>query len=194
MVLLASLAPAAHAVLLTFDGYTGPHWDNPTSYGWDYGIGFDSFFIVADHSGSTWGPPHSLNNVLIVNPSGHLSEAHMWFGNVHTGIPSNIYTFGGYFSTEPGTVLEILGHGIDGGNPVSAYIGAAGESWNNRYVQIGSSVGIDGVEFRALTADALQHFCADDVNVEFVPEPSSVLAILAGLSGIGGLVWRRRLA
>ncbi len=35
-------------------------------------------------------------------------------------------------------------------------------------------------------------FAMDDLNYDFAPEPSSLLALLSGIGGLGGLVWRKR--
>jgi hypothetical protein len=74
-----------------------------------------------------------------------------------------------------------------------ATIGAPGQAWNNVYIEINSAYGqINMVEFKPVTTDALSHFCADDINVEFVPEPSSLAALCVGLAAIGGIARRRR--
>ena len=59
---LVVLCSAVHAYTLTFDDVpAGQSWD--TYYFDHYGILFD-FLGVSDHSGSSWGPPHSGSSVL----------------------------------------------------------------------------------------------------------------------------------
>ena len=186
--ILVVLVSQAYAVTLTFDDI--PDGMTPGEYySSQYGIGCGSGFYAADHTGSTWGPPHSGSNVLVWSYPGFPSNAYgMMFKN-DLG-PLYAYSVGGYFSTEPGVVLQMIGYYQTLDNPVAlVFIGSSGESWNNVYVQISSGEGMNMVEFKPVTTDALLHFCADDVTVEFVPEPASALALVAGLVA---LALRRR--
>ena len=183
------IAPATHAVTLTFDDI--PQGMGLEYYSYQYGIGFGRGFFAADHTGSAWGPPRSGNNVLAWNFAGVSN----WYGMLlKDDQPLRAYAVGGYFSTEPGVVLEMIGYYRSLDNPVaSVTIGAAGESWNNVYFQIDSPAGqINAIEFKPVTTDALSHFCADDITVNFVPEPSSLLALSLGLPLAGlAMRWRR---
>ncbi len=162
-------------------------------YSIQYGIGIDPSFYAIDHTGSTWGLPHSGSNVLMWSYPGYVSN---WYGMIFKTYPQgNIFasSVGGYFSTQPGVVLQMIGYHLSLDNPVVwATIGDSVGAWDNIYVHIDSSQGISEVEFKPVTTDALAHFCADDITVTFVPEPSSAATILAGLAGFGAVMRRRR--
>ena len=72
-----------------------------------------------------------------------------------------------------------------------AYVGAVGESWNNRYVEIASAEGlIDLVMLHSVSSDdALLHYSADDMTIIPVPAPASLLGLATGLAA---LALRRR--
>lgn len=187
MAVLVIRATQVYAVTLTFD-------DIPQGVSVDpnyrqYGISFDGGFYAANHMGSAWGPPHSGSNVMVWNYPGYGSN---WRGMMFKkDQPLNAYSVGGYFSTEYGVVLEMIGYYQSLDNPVaSVMIGDSEGTWKNVHVQIDSPVGIGIVEFRPVTTDALQHFCADDINVNFVPEPTSFLVLGVGLVPL--LLRRRR--
>lgn len=193
VVILIVLVSNAYAVTMTFDDI--PEGDGLGYYDHAYGISWDSGFYVADHTGSTWGPANSGSKVLAWNYPGPGYESRGMMFKKILGMESyeilNACSVGGYFNTESGVVLQLVGYHDTWDDPVaSAYIGASGESWQNVYVQIDSPAGqITMVEFRPVTDDALAHFCADDINVNFVPEPASLLVLCAGLVP---LAFRRR--
>ena len=190
IVTLMIWASRSQAITLSFDDIS-PGSDL-TYYQQTYGIGMHSGFHVADHTGSPWGPPHSGSNVLAWSYPGWWSN---WYGMIFKKnlVPFEVESISGYFSTEPGTMLQMIGYHTGMDNPVvSAFIGASGESWSNVNVQISSVIGLTSVEFRPVTTDALSHFCADDMTITLVPEPSSLLALAGGLMGLGGLALRRR--
>jgi hypothetical protein len=79
------------------------------------------------------------------------------------------------------------------GTPTSVIIGAPGEAWNNRLVEISTSPDqpFDTLDLSGVNSpDDLLGFCADDLTVNLIPEPSSLLALGGGLMGLGLL--RRR--
>jgi len=156
-------------------------------------VWFDSTFEAADHFSSAWGPPRSGHNVLINNWSS--GEAMLKFGYLDNGLKlTRIYRLGGYFSTQPGVVLELVAF-APGLQVCTAYVGDAGTSWNNRYLEVVSPEGlISGVMlYPVSSADALLHWCVDDLTIEFVPEPSSLASLsLAVLAAGAGVRWRRR--
>ena len=127
----------AHSVTLTFDDVPSTFQNLPPEfilgayYGSLYGIGFDSGFYAADHTGSTWGPPHSGSKVLASNAP-ILGYGFMAFKTNDS--PLYAYSVGGYFSTEPGVMLEMIGYHVGlvyGDQVASTVIGGPGQSWNN---------------------------------------------------------------
>jgi hypothetical protein len=163
----------------------------------NYRVGFACPFEAADHTGSTWGPPHSGTNVLAWESSGsYLSLG----GRINFGYLTSttvdwdeVRSVGAYFSTDLGAMVRVTARTY-GAEVASVVIGAPGESWNNRYVEIsfpGSSfclLRFDGVN----SEQELMSFCMDDMTVTYVPEPSSLLALCAGLVPAGAMLGRRR--
>lgn len=188
-VILTAGVLQAQAVTLTFDYVPEGYKSFLDYYQEVYDISFDASFKAVDHTESTWGKPYSGKNVLMWN--GALSYLYgIFFVEFETGHSVYANSVGGYFSTEKGTVLKIEGYGK--GSMVSATIGASGKSWNNQYVQLDSADGINLIMFRETTTDALEHFCMDDLTVNMVPEPTSILALISGLAGLGRVAWRKR--
>ena len=181
----------ARPATLTFDESLQGHKTLPDYYSSVYGVELDYGFSVVDHTGSVWGAPHSGANVLLSDTS--MSYEAIRLTDVRTGFPAYTYSVGGYFSTQPGVVLQMTGVHYGSHDPVaSVLIGTPGGSWNNVHVEISSHEGINVVSFVEVTPGALRHFCVDDMTFDLVPEPSSLLALVAGLGGLGGMVWRRR--
>lgn len=178
----------SYAYTLTFD-------DAPMGYYKDhYGAGFAAGFQITDHSASIWGVPRSGNNVMTYSWDS-LSSG----GGLKFRYPTNeVYTItslGAYFSTELGAVVRIDAYHGDDPQPVSSVvIGAVGQSWNNVYAEVTSPTGeIDHVVFRGVSSDeALLHFCADDMTIDPVPEPSALLALTCGLGALGLPMLRRK--
>lgn len=180
------------AYTLTFEDV--PIGSDLSYYQEQYLIGFVPGWNVIDHNGSDWGTPHSGSNVL------------MWGGNPIfgagfdfglDGIPSMHYSaqsVGAYFSTEPGVVIRLVGYRGYGGTEVaSVTIGSDTASWNDQYAEISSEAGeIDFVHIVGVhSADERYHFSMDNLTINPVPEPSSLLALLLGLGGFGTMLRRR---
>ncbi|MCE5322823.1 PEP-CTERM sorting domain-containing protein [bacterium] len=196
-VMIMTLCHMAQAYTLTFDDV--PTGVSPgTYYLATYGISLEFPNVQIEcHSGSDWGPPHSENNVLVASNSFQGSKftfIFKWADIGHMNDPMYyVNSVGAYFCTQQDVVLQMVGYDSDLEHPVaSAYIGATGESWKNRYVEISSSGNINAVVFYSISTDAFHKFCMDDLTVDPVPEPSGILAILGGVATLGGIAWRRR--
>lgn len=187
----ASLCCTAQAYVLTFDDV--PAGADFGFYYWmTYGINLDTYGLeVTDHTTSSWGPPNSGSNVVVVKSGSTISMIDVAFKGQAVW---SVYSFGAFFSIEQDAVLQMVGY--DGGldRPVAtAYIGGEGQPWRNRYVEISSPSGnISGVEIYPVSTDALHHFCLDDLTVVPSPEPSSVAALAFGLLPVGLTAARKR--
>jgi hypothetical protein len=193
---------AGYGVTLTFDDIPSGTmlWGSP--YAYNNRVVFVDYFLATDHTGSTWGPPHSGNNVLTlsgdigVNPFilfGRSTEAYTY--------RDSIQSVGAYFSTQSGAAVKITAYydemwGEHTSTLISSVvIGDGSEPWNNRYVEIGSPGAVfNHLEFEGVNSTSdLLGFCADDMTVNrAVPEPSSLLALFGGLAGVGGFAIRRK--
>ena len=64
----------------------------------------------------------------------------------------------------------------------SVVIGAAGESWNNRYIGIAADSPFEMLQFEGVnTPNEMLGISADDMTVVPVPEPSSLVALICAL-------------
>lgn len=189
----------ANAYTLTFDEFESGTELRDTFYHTDYGAAFSSGFKAVDHTASAWGPPRSWANVLMWDGD-YLYPPKLLFGHI---TPSSveiydIFSVSAYFSTQADVMVRITAyhHNEDLTKiPVtSVVIGALGESWDNQYVEIESSNGVfDMLEFEGVNSPTdMLNFCADDMTVVPVPEPSSLAAIAFGLVPIGAAAIRRR--
>lgn len=192
--LLLLLCPlAANAFTLNFDDIAaGSELDVYRLDGVDVFFGGD--FDVMDSTGSSWGPPHSGNNVLAGILGISLSSGPYSVNGGHI-VPANY--FGAYFSTQLNAVVEVAFYDYASSTKVgSITIGKIGESWTNRYAEFSSdSNNFNAISYiiRTMPPGACEPFIyTDDVTINPVPEPSGILALLAGAVGIGGMVWRRR--
>jgi hypothetical protein len=189
--ILAIATTQACALTLTFDDVpVGP--DGLLNYR-PLGVSFSSVFQAADHSKSIWGPPHSGSNVLVWVYPGYGSVDTIGLVKDHQPCPA--YSVGGYFSTEPGTVLQITGYHSTRYEPPLAWatIGSSSGAWNNVYVEISSPQLIGEIELKPVTTDAFNHFCMDDMTINYVPEPSCLSLLTLALASVGvGRLRRRR--
>ena len=191
-ILSVMLCSGANAYTLTFDDISaGGYIDNATHYG----AYFDGGFSVADHSDSAWGRPHSGDNVLV--NQGIFSDGMLKFKSIADQYELySVYSLSAYFSTAYGKQIIITGYNLNIQNPVSsARIGGVGESWDNVYITFQGATGqeIDFFIFEGVDSPAdLLGFCADDMTIEPVPEPSSITALGAGLISLGSILVRRR--
>lgn len=188
------LCTCVQAYTLTFDDVPS---GQPLAdyYGGLYGAGFNGWFDAVDHSSSTWGPPHSGGYVMrCLWPRGW-SGAECKFMFWPSEKLYSITSLGAYYSTEPGAVIRLDAFHYGNSQPVSSVtIGSAGQSWNNVYASVNSPTGqIDYVMFYSVSSeDALQHFCADDMTIAPVPEPSALMALAGGLGALGLPLIRRK--
>jgi len=194
-VLLVCLACAqVEAYTMTFDDAPPGGPDVLYYYWYHYGAHFGGFY-PADHSNSSWGPPRSGTTVLAsvwdYAPSGIMLKFHYGLSQTYY----SIFSLGAYFSTQEGAVVRMEARRSGVSQPVaSVLIGAPGQSRSNVYAEVSSPTAqIDFLLFYPVsTPDALTRFCADDMTVVPIPEPSSLIALAGGLAGLGGMALRRR--
>jgi hypothetical protein len=191
-VFIASCCSSVCAYTLTFDDIpTGSYYRD--YYGDLYGAVFTIDWCIVPDVGLA-----GTNAAMWNGPAEH--GAGLRFGKREEDIPEYRYTIqsiGAYFNTDMDVVIKIIGYASTGvwTTPVvDATIGTPGESWNNRYVEISSAAGdISYVEIVGISSpDARYHFSIDNVTIEPVPEPSSILALVGGITGLGGFALRRR--
>ena len=187
---------AAYGVTLTFYEFPSGTVLFDSSYP---RVSFSQEFRATNHAGFSWGLPHSGSNVLtlVLNPNGNTSS--IVFGYVKSwGLDLDpIQTVGAYFSTDIGVMVRVTAYHWTSTSPeeiTSVVIGDSGQPWDNQYVEIDSPNGlINYLKFEGVNSpDDLLGFCADDMTVEPVPEPSSLAALAFGLLPIGVAAIRRR--
>jgi len=135
MATMVAVSSHAHAVVLSFDDIE-PSCGLGYFYQERYGVVFMSNFGVADHSASSWGAPRSGTNVLVVCTQ--FSFSSFGFKRAFPQSQPPASSVGGFFSTEPGTVLRLLAYSSsrDEDPVASGTIGGPDVSWENVYVQM----------------------------------------------------------
>ena len=190
------LCSAGHAVTLTFDEVPS---GTVLSYTYHDRIQF-ARFQAADHTASLWGPPRSGSNVLAVTNTSYnpwIGFGYFPGGGFH---PDPVQSVFGYFSTQTGAMVRITAYAYEHGNPnpipvTGVIIGTADGAWENVPVEISTAPDhpFFELDFEPVNSpDDLLGFCADDMTITLVPEPSSLLALAGALMGLGGLALRRR--
>lgn len=186
---------------LTFDDVpSGTILRSSPLYHETYRVSFGSRFYATDHVGSAWGPPNSGQNVLTLPVEPELGPGYILLGYYMPSSAHEDYatSLGAYFSTQSNAIVRVTAYytsvnhsSVPVGNVV---IGESGQSWNNRYVQITSSdqpfsmLGFEAVN----SPNDLSGFCVDDMEITYVPEPSSLAALGFALAGAGFGALRRR--
>lgn len=185
---------AANAFTITFDDISNMSQLFPyTCSGVDV-IFQSSHYGILDATNNSWCAPHSGNNALA--GTGSIMLMHGPYGpDGGTFVPADY--FSAYFSTKPNVVVQLVFYNYSKWKEVgSITIGKRNESWNNTFVEFdpGSNYfDYVGCQIVNLPYEAEEPFiCMDDVTINPVPEPSGILALLAGVAGIGGMAWRRR--
>ena len=195
---LMLLGSGTYGVTLDFDSVLSGTRLDSSLYALANRVDFDSFQAI-DHSQSSWGLPHSPNNVLTALASS-LNESRIYFGRRVTAAPrddDHVQSVLAYFSTNLGSQVKItpyyLPEGAHQAVPLtSIIIGAPGESWGNVPILLDANpaVSFEMLRFEPVNLPGdLTGFCIDDMTITLVPEPSSLLALAGGLAG---LVLRRR--
>lgn len=192
---IATCCSVAQAYVMTFDDV--PAGGDITYYSNLYGASFYPGFVIADHSQSVWGPPHSGTEVLTWNAdssrTAQLSFGYSTPSNVGTIPHYSIQSISAYFGTDYGVMVQMTGYHGSLANPVvSITIGDPYGSWSNQYAELTSEAGdIDFIIFEGIgSADARLGFCADDITIIPVPEPTTLVGLLAPFGAM--LFWRRR--
>lgn len=183
------------AYILTFDDI--PVASGLRSYYGDlYGAVFTIDWNAVQLNGSGWAQPHSGTHAAMWEGTTYHS-AGLRFGKLEEDDPAyrySISSIGGYFSTDTNVVVRMIGYNKSGIEVSSAEIGALGESWGNRYVEITSTAGgIDYVVFEGISSlDARNHFSMDDLTIVPVPEPSSIASLGFALLPLAGYALHRK--
>lgn len=202
LLVIPAFCSAAYANTLTFDQAPSGVPLGDHSYARSHRVVFTGF-QATNHTGWTWGTPHSGNNVMTSTGAVYGHNPAIMFGVPSPGVPSwdHIQSVSAYFSTDVGVMIRITAYHSDGfpdPDPVvtSVVIGAAGESWNNRYVEIAAFPGspFECLGFEAVNStNDLLGFSADDMTIVVVPEPSSLAALALGaMTLVGGSRFARR--
>ena len=191
----------AHAIIVNFDGVASGTVLQFSDYAYSHRLFFSQEFRATDHTGSAWGLPHSGSNVL--TSTEQLCPPippFVGFGyfTTHDYDPDPVGSVAAFFSTQTGAMVRITAYrpGVSDYVPVvSTVIGAEGESWDNRLIDLSTTPDLpfELIRFEGVNSpDDLLGFCLDDMTITLVPEPSSLLALAGGLAALGFPLIRRR--
>lgn len=213
LIIAAALFPStANAYTVTFDDV--PTGTRPSCYFVDNNLYISNAFSVVDYSTSSWGHPHSGNNVLTVvssiySPCIRLmspyydSSGRPCVDADGNGISINASYFGAYFSTPAGVEIKMSIFKYVGSNLVTTpiaemTIGSRYEAWNNKLIDYYSNSGeINEVRFDLIWAqppppgNSPGILCLDDLTVTPVPEPSSLVTLGLSLIPLASCAMRR---
>ena len=188
------LCAAANARVVNFDGIASGTKLQGSGYAYDNRLSFSGDFRATDHTDWDWGRPHSGSNVLtsLGKPSPNTNPfMHFGYFTTHDYDPDPVQSVSAFFSTQTGAMVRVTAYrpGVSDFVPVvSTVIGADGESWDNRLVELSTTPDLpfELIEFEGVNSpDDLLGFCLDDMTITLVPEPSSLLALAGGLMGLG---------
>ena len=123
---------------------------------------------------------------------------HLGYFTTHDYDPDPVQSVSAFFSTQTGAMVRVTAYrpGVSDFVPVvSTVIGAEGESWDNRLIDLSTTPDLpfELIRFEGVNSpDDLLGFCLDDMTITLVPEPSSLLALAGGLAALGFPLIRRR--
>ena len=190
-------APCSSRTLTFDDVPSGTVLRNSALYQDDYRVRFLSCFRATDHVGSTWGPPVSGTNVLTCDlPVGYTPLVIFGYSTPTYRERDPVTRVGMYVSTQNGVGIQITAYNDTPFAPplATVVLGTSGQSWTNQYVEIISSEApFSELHFEGVNSPSdLLGFCIDDMTITYVPEPSSLLALCAGIGAMGAAIRRRQ--